>query len=562
MSLQTYCDEVDPHFGIPWPDDLLKYHKGELRCALTPDEADALARDDPERAETLSRLLMDQPASEKEDPISWGWTLRSWRRVMDNWKDVKVHVLLGGNRSSKSMMATRMLLHLAEQIPEAELRSMHVSEERSIQDAQKYVWQNMPLRYKRADRKSDQHSILYSVKNGFSDNKCILPVIHDGAERGSSILFNNYRQFMADSQIFEGWSAHAIHCDEEIGQDIFETLLARLTDHHGRLILTFTTLQGWTPLINTLLKGAETVESRYSELVGKELPTEQICRNWPDTRIYYLWTEDTPFIPSADLVRTYSQQPLEVKLARLYGIPSKSFHGRFAKFNRDVNVVEHDEIPFIADPTVRVTRYFVCDPGGSKPWVAIWAGVLEDGRVYVYRDFPDASMGEWALPHVNNSGKSTGKPGPAQRPLGWGYQNYCDHFLELEAGEDVFERIVDPRMGAATVRTKEGTSSIINSMGELGFVFRAAPGVEIEAGIARINDLLSWNDSEPLTEDNRPRLYASDRCENFVTSMMEYTGQSRSEHFKDFPDALRYLCVSDPEYVTETSLACTGGGGY
>ncbi len=338
--------------------------------------------------------------------------------------------------------------------------------------------------------------------------------------------------------------------------------MARLVDYRGRLILTFTTLQGWTPLINTLLKGAETIETRYSDLIGKELPVEQVSRNWPDTRIYYWWTQSTPFIPSEDLVKTYSKQPLEVKLARLYGIPSKSFHGRFPKFNRDVNVVAHDDIPFIADGTERVTRYMICDPGGSKPWVAIWAAVMPDGRVYVYREFPDASMGEWALPHVNNAGRSTGKPGPAQRPLGWGYEDYRDHFEELESGEDIFERIVDPRMGAATVRTKEGTSNIINSMGELGFIFRAAPGVDIEAGIARVNDLLSWDDSEPLTDSNRPRLYVSDRCENLITCLMEYTGSGNTEQFKDYIDTLRYFCICDPEHVTNSMLACTGGGGY
>jgi hypothetical protein len=555
----TYCDEIDPYFGVPWPEDMLRYNRGKLACALSPEEVDALSD---EQVVTMNNLLKNQPTSEKEDPIKWGWTLPSWRRVMENWKDVRVHVILGGNRSSKSVFATRMLMHLAQRIPEAELRSMHVSEERSIQDSQRYVWDAMPMRYKRAQKKSEQHSILYSAKNGFSDNKCIMPVTHEGADRGSSIFFNNYRQYAADSQIFEGWSAHCIHCDEEINQSIFETLLARLTDHKGRLILTFTTLQGWTPLINTLLKGAETIETRYSKLIGKELPVEQVCRNWPDTHIYYWRTAATPFIDGEDLIKTYSKQPLEVKLARLYGIPSKNFHGRFPKFNRDVNVIEHDDIPFIADGTERVTRYMICDPGGSKPWVAIWAAVMPDGRVYVYREFPDAGMGEWALPHVNNAGRSTGKPGPAQRPLGWGYEDYRDHFEELESGEDIFERIVDPRMGAATVRTKEGTSNIINSMGELGFIFRAAPGVDIEAGIARINDLLAWDDSDPLTDSNRPRLYVSDRCENLITCLMEYSGSGNTEQFKDYIDALRYFCICDPEHVTNSMLACTGGGGY
>jgi len=171
-------------------------------------------------------------------------------------------------------------------------------------------------------------------------------------------------------------------------------------------------------------------------------------------------------------------------------------------------------------------------------------------------------MGQWALPHVNGLGKSVGKPGPAQRPLGWGYAAYKEHFEALEQGEDIFERIVDPRMGAATVREKEGESNIINTMANLDFVMRPAPGVEVEAGIAKINDALAWDDTEPMSEKNKPKLFVSDRCDNFITSMLEYTGSSRQEHFKDFVDTIRYLMVSGPDYVGGGSLMCTGGGGY
>ena len=481
---------------------------------------------------------------------------------MERFDKDKIHVIMGGNRSSKSIFSTRMLVHLAQTIPEAEIRSMHVTEERSIQDSQKMVWAALPARYKRSKKKGPNHSLQYNQKNGFNSAKAILPPTEPDAERGSTIYFNNYRQYAADPQIFEGWSAHCIHLEEEVPNNIFETLLGRTVDYHGRLILSFTTLQGWTPLINSLLKGAETVRTRYSDLLQRELPVEQISANWPDCRIHFLWTQDNPFIDGYELVRTYAKQPQEVKLARLYGIPSKSFQGRFPKFNRETNVVEHEQIPFIKDPSIDVTRYFICDPGGSKPWVALWAGVMRDGRIFIYREFPDSTMGAWALPHVNGAGKSVGKPGPGQRPLGWGYIDYKNHFEDLEDGEDIFERIVDPRMGAATVRTKEGESNIINTMSNLGFVFRAAPGVDIEAGIAKINDALSWDDTEPMTVDNTPKLFVSDHCDNLITSMMEYSGQSRAEHFKDQIDCLRYLMVSGAEYISESSLQATGGGGY
>jgi hypothetical protein len=558
MPKITYADEVDAHFGIPWTDDL-KYVKGELACALSEEEIDALPQ---ERAEMLSRLMIDQPQSEKEDPIEWGWTLPGWRRVMDRFNKDKIHVILGGNRAAKSYFSTRMLVHLAQQIPEAEIRSMHVTEERSIQDAQKMVWSALPMRYKRSKKKGANHSLQYNQKNGFNSAKAILPPLDPNAERGSTIYFNNYRQYMADPQIFEGWSAHCIHLEEEVPNNIFETLLGRTVDYHGRLILSFTTLQGFTPLVNSLLKGAHTVKKKYSKLLDRELPIEQVSANWPDCRIYYFWTQDSPFIDGDELIRTYSKQPLEVKLARLYGIPSKAVEGRFPKFNRETNVVPHEKIPFIQDDTRAVTRYMVVDPGGSKPWVCIWAGVMRDGSIYIYREFPDTTMGQWALPKINGVGKSVGKPGPAQRPLGWGYNQYKEHFEDMEQDEEIFERIVDPRMGAATVREKEGESNIITTMANLGVVMRPAPGVEIETGIAKINDALSWNDTEPMSDENKPKLYISDRCENTITSMMEYTGQSRADHFSDQIDCIRYLMVSGADHITNESMMVTGGGGY
>jgi histidyl-tRNA synthetase len=99
-------------------------------------------------------------------------------------------------------------------------------------------------------------------------------------------------------------------------------------------------------------------------------------------------------------------------------------------------------------------------------------------------------------------------------------------------------------------------------MANLGFVMRPAPGVEIESGIAKINDALSWNDTEDMTDENKPKLYISDQCDNTITSMLEYTGQSRAEHFKDQIDCIRYLMVSGADHITPGSMVATGGGGY
>ena len=117
-------------------------------------------------------------------------------------------------------------------------------------------------------------------------------------------------------------------------------------------------------------------------------------------------------------------------------------------------------------------------------------------------------------------------------------------------------------MGAATVRTKEGESNIINTMANMGFVMRAAPGVSIDSGIAKINDALSWDDTEPMTDKNSPKLYFSDHVENTISSMLEYAGESKSDFFSDQIDCLRYLFVSGADHITDRDIQATGGGSY
>lgn len=75
---------------------------------------------------------------------------------------------------------------------------------------------------------------------------------------------------------------------------------------------------------------------------------------------------------------------------------------------------------------------------------------------------------------------------------------------------------------------QEGESNIINTMSNMGFIFRAAPGVSIDSGIAKINDALSWDDTEPMTDENCPQLFFSDQCENTISSMLEYAGRVKA----------------------------------
>ena len=192
----------------------------------------------------------------------------------------------------------------------------------------------------------------------------------------------------------------------------------------------------------------------------------------------------------------------------------------------------------------------------------IWVAVDVEGTWWVYREWPDSTMGAWALPHANAKGKPVGKAGPGQRPVGYGYEDYADLMKDLEQDEEIFERLVDPRFGKATVRTAHGETNMCNEMMEYDVFLRPAPGLEIEHGIQKINDLLSWDDTEPVSEENGPRLYVSERCDNLIYALTEYSGVSREEACKDFVDVLRYGAVTPLDYVGKGQLAISGGGGY
>jgi hypothetical protein len=201
-------------------------------------------------------------------------TAVKWDMTVPAYGNYEVAGVIHHN-SSKSIFASRLCVWAAGTIPSAEVRTYHVNEDRSIEDQQRMIYDALPVGIRRLPTKKGlNHSVQYSQKNGFTDNICILPPLA-GATRGGSIKFSNYRAYANDAQVAEGYKAHLIWCDEECPQKMWETLQYRTTDYHGRIVLTFTTLTGWTPLVQDILGKTRTIKKRFAPLVGKELPIIQ-----------------------------------------------------------------------------------------------------------------------------------------------------------------------------------------------------------------------------------------------------------------------------------------------
>jgi len=553
MPVVTYTDEVPVQFGVPYEstvDDRVNIW-GE---AAPPIES--LESLDDHTLELLDDWRRGREKLQVADPVQYGWTFERWRAIMDAWDQYMIHVIYGGNRSSKSTFCARLCVYMAEMIPEAEIRCWSVNEQSSINDQQRMIWEALPDKYKNMPKtKGDNFSVQYSQKNGFSGNKLILPP-KDGIGKGSVIHFQNYRSYMLDPQVAEGWKAHIVWPDEELPQSLFETLIFRVADYRGRILLSFTTLQGWTSLIHDINAGALTERYRYSELLGEELPYEQISKNRSRCKIWYFWTKDNPYIPP-DMLDDLKTRPKEEQLARAHGICVKSSTTKFPKFKRSAHIIPHDQMPWVKNGDMLVTHYQTLDPAGKKPWVWIYAGVTmsldEDmPNIYIWDEFPDRSYGNWGITDESPKGKA----GDAHKSLGWGIRQYAYKMAEMEGDLELFERGIDKRFANTTHTGRDGDTRLIDEllMEGLRYVTPITKRVdmrnEIELGIQAINDYLDYDESRPIDSTNSPHLFISDRCENLIECMENYTTEGGTDEvWKDFIDCLRILLEINPRCV-------------
>ena len=244
-------------------------------------------------------------------------------------------------------------------------------------------------------------------------------------------------------------------------------------------------------------------------------------------------------------------------LTAAYGIPTKNYTTRFPNFSKEVNVVPHSAIPH-----KDVTKYMVLDPAGRKNWFICWVAIDESDCWWVYREWPDSNVGDWAKWRGGKWSNGDGCKG-----LGYGIKDYVELItsLEAETADVIFERLIDPRLGAAKYQAQDGASSIIEDLSDAGLIFIPAPGIDIEDGLQALQTKMAYNRKKPIDSANRPHFYISDRCQNIILALQEYTAEGGlDEAWKDPIDVIRYLAVSGVGYVSQDSMKtkALSQGGY
>lgn len=495
-------------------------------------------------------------AAEIDDPYRYGMDLSNWRKADNLIKQGVVDLLIqGGNRSAKTEYCAKRVVQAAMHNPNSIIWCFQTTYENSIQMQQKAIWKYIPREFREKNIRSQVTYISYTQKRGFSDGKLVFP-------NGSEIVFRNYSQ---DIVTIEGGEigcmkpakdidyVHNIGfwADELIPQDFLDTLRFRLITRNAIGLISFTAIQGYTPVVREYMSGAITEECKRAELLDDwEVPVVQQPKR-KSSKIIYFHTKDNPYNNYQRLKDDLDGAPREEILCRAYGVPEKPLAGKFPKFSHKYNVITPENIPWIKDPDQKVTQYMVIDPAGDKPWFMIWAGVTPMGEVYIWDEYPNAAIeGAWA----DMSKGKKGRPGPGAKGNGFGFQDYKTIMEDVEKGMTIFERLIDPRMGATKYQKEDMTTDIINELSLIDIHTIPAPGYDENVGLQSINDLLSWDDTKPFDLHNKPKLYISEKCENLIYAMTEYTGElGGKEPTKDPIDCLRYLCIADVQFLDESS---------
>jgi len=510
----------------------------------------------------LHTLYHTAIANSERDPYRYGFVLDNWRRAEALLSYHDALVALGGNRAAKTQLGAWLTVRCAMENENSLIVCFAQNAELSVLVQQSAIFNHLPVEYKQKTLGQSEY-ISYTKQNGFAGNSVILP-------NNSRILFKTYSQFQQNQTILEGlelgsFSPKLVNlgawCDEYLGgPELIDTLGFRLATRNAKMLLTFTPIDGYSETIRVFLDGAKTLETKPAALLNnRALPYVQECKE-RDAAILYLHTIDNPFSGYERVAKEAQSKGDESWiLCRLYGVPTKSISSKFPSFSRETNVVKPESIP-----TEGVTRYMILDPAGRKKWFMCWIAVDATETWWIYREWPDVSHGDWA---EWRNGKWAPGEGAKRDGNVEGIAQYVSLItqLERENKEDIAERLIDPRLGAAKYQGATGVSCIIEDLADAGLPFVPAPGLDIEDGLQALHDKMAYNRSKPIDGSNRPRFFISERCENIIRAIQEYTGDGgKDEAWKDPLDVIRYAAIADIRYIDPKWGKATGTtrGGY
>lgn len=186
----------------------------------------------------------------------------------------------------------------------------------------------------------------------------------DISNAGESELW--LRSYEQGRKIFQGFELHGFWPDEECPQDVYDEGQVRLMTTKGISTLTFTPLQGLTPLVVNLLNGASLGDSQGQPVVQKEASRAIVMCGW----------DDVPHLDEQVKAEMLAKLPPHQRDARTKGIPSLG-SGAIYPIPESDFVVDDFAIP------EHWPRSYGMDVGWNRTAVPFGAWDLESDTLYI-----------------------------------------------------------------------------------------------------------------------------------------------------------------------------------
>lgn len=553
---------------------------------LDPEVEKAWLETDKSKVEEFYALRAEAMRMEAADPFRHGYEPEIWKRADAALKakreEFPVGVIeeldLGGNRAAKTERAAKRLVELMVRKPGAKVWFLQSTQTISRQSQQPIVWKYIPPEWKPVSGRSKRDittKINYTQAGGFTEDTFVLP-------NGSQGWFKFYSVSVSD---VEGPELDAAWPDELVTPEWLEFLRYRLVTRNGYLLTTFTPVEGYTATVKTYLDRAKTIEEEDAELLpirdkdGTITSYEKVPKIQQSgierAIIVYFATADNPYGNYPSMRETLKGKSRETILMRAYGVPSKTFGAAFPMFRRNVHVITSEQWLDIQKKHSDMTRYHLVDPCSGRNWFMIWVACPSPGKKIIYREWPSTGHrgayipgigdpGDWAI-----SGKAVdGEKGPAQTSFGFGLERYKQEIERNEGDEDIFERYMDARTANSPTATRDGTTTLIEQMEELGMYFRGAAAEKSvfskdgDGSIDLINSALYYDLETPLGEFsaalariNSPELQVVETCPNAIYSLSNWAGTD-GQHgaSKDPVDVVRMIELNELDFISDSMM--------
>lgn len=547
---------------------ILEFTEHPILKPPSDEEIVALGEMDYKLLQKLHEAHEGRIKAAEEDPLRHGFELAGWSRMRQAIEEYDEVITFGGNRSGKTTGCAKMVMEAVTQNTDGHVVCFSQNADTSVKVQQAAIWEMMPKEFKKKT-KSIEGYINFSMQNGFTGSSFIFP------DTRTRVDFKTYTQFSNNQTILEGFEfgfkgAESLNIgawlDEYLGDAaLVNTLRFRLATRNSKMLLGFTPIDGYTPFVSEYLKGAETLETRQAELLGREVPVKQYSPE-RDAGIVYLHSDENPFGGYTRIAKDLKNSSEDQIMVRAYGLPTKSMTSLLPNFSPEINVLsgEPNKYGQVFPDVSELTWYQVVDPAFARNYVSIWAGVSENEEIFIRREWPDrATYGEWAL-----FGDPKWRYGPASKKLGYDVRKYCELFEEIEdeLGIHVTERIGDSRFFA---KENENNTDLFTSFYDYGFNFVPSDGQMEQIGATALDEWFAYNPNYSIDEANRPRCYVHEDCGNLIDTLINYQSSGKNdEALKDFFDVIRYLRMSNagmgPDYFAESEMQTTtrNKGGY